>query len=136
MFWKQFKVAEKIVALCDKSVLRDLEPDLAQENRHLRGNAAFVFASLGDDRGFEVIKAILEDKSIDRYSKYPPQPSVWTPQRGVAEDRYYAAHLFGDLKDARAVPILVPLLKDKEVNDIVPWALGEIGDKIGDSPVD
>jgi HEAT repeat protein len=135
VFWKQFKVAEKIVALGDKSVLRDLEPDLAQENRHLRGNAAFVFASLGDDRGFEVIKAILEDKSIARYSKYPPQPSVWTPQRGVAEDRYYAAHLFGDLKDARAVPILVPLLKDEEVNWIVPWSLGEIGDKSAIPPL-
>jgi HEAT repeat protein len=38
-------------------------------------------------------------------------------------------HLFGDLKDARAAAILVPLLHDAEVNYIAPWALGEIGEK-------
>ena len=47
----------------------------------------------------------------------------------IAADRYYAAHLLGDLRDPLAIPVLVPLLKDKEVNSIVPWALGEIGDK-------
>jgi HEAT repeat protein len=135
VFWKQFEVAKKIVALRDKSVLQELEPELSNMDMHRRGNAAFVFAGLGDDRGFEVVKAILEDKSIARYSKYPPQPSVWTPQRGVAEDRYYAAHLFGDLKDARAVPILVPFLKDKDINWIVPWSLGEIGDKSAIPPL-
>ena len=50
-------------------------------------------------------------------------------------DRYYAAHLFGDLKDARAVPILIPLLRDKEVSDIVPWSLGQIGDKAAIRPL-
>src|SRR5207253_471205 len=50
-------------------------------------------------------------------------------RRQLREDRYYAAHLLGDLKDPRAVPMLVPLLKDEEVNLIVPWSLGEIGDK-------
>jgi len=46
-----------------------------------------------------------------------------------------AAHLLGDLKDPRAVPILVPLLKDEEVNLIVPWSLGEIGDKSAIPPL-
>jgi HEAT repeat protein len=32
------------------------------------------------------------------------------------------------LKDPRAVPILVSLLNDAEVNYIVPWSLGQIGD--------
>jgi HEAT repeat protein len=58
----------------------------------------------------------------------PPQ-HVYHVEQQVAADRYYAAHLLGDLKDPRAVPILVPLLNDTEVNHIVPWALGEIGDK-------
>jgi HEAT repeat protein len=49
--------------------------------------------------------------------------------RQTREDRYYAAHLFGDLKDPRAIPILIPYLNDEDVNYIVPWALGEIGDK-------
>ncbi len=64
IFWKQFEVAKKIVALHDKSVLQDLEPWLSNEDRHARGDAAFVFASLGDDRGFDVIKAIVDDRSI------------------------------------------------------------------------
>ena len=33
------------------------------------------------------------------------------------------------MKDVRAVPILVLLLKDDEVKEVVPWSLGEIGDK-------
>ena len=53
----------------------------------------------------------------------------WSLQAQIREDRYYAAHLLGDLKDAQAVPVLVALLKDKEVNSIVPWALGQIGDR-------
>src|SRR5580704_1130343 len=66
IFWKQFEVAENIVALHDKSVLQDLEPWLSNEDMLRRGNAAFIFASLGDDRGFQVIKAILEDRSSRR----------------------------------------------------------------------
>jgi HEAT repeat protein len=53
----------------------------------------------------------------------------------IASDRYYAAHLFGDLKDSRAVPILIPLLHDREVNSIVPWSLGQIGDKAAVAPL-
>lgn len=53
----------------------------------------------------------------------------------IRDDRYYAAHLFGDLRDARAVPILIPLLKDQDVNWIVPWSLGEIGDKSAIPPL-
>jgi hypothetical protein len=40
----------------------------------------------------------------------------------IGADRCYAAHLL--LKDPRGVPILVPLLKDREVNYIVPWSSG------------
>ena len=57
------------------------------------------------------------------------------PPSQDAEDRYYAAHLLGDLRDPRAIPILVPLLKDKEVNSIVPWALGQIGDTSAVGPL-
>jgi HEAT repeat protein len=62
VFWKQFEVAKKIVALHDKSVLPALEPWLSNEDRSLRGNAAYIFAKLGDDRGFQVIKGILADR--------------------------------------------------------------------------
>ena len=127
----QFDVAKKIVALHDKGVLQLLEPWLGNEDMHRRGNAAFIFASLGDDRGFQVITAILEDRSAKR-AVFIGRPS---PGLQIREDRYYAAHLLGDLKDPRAVPILVPLLKDEEVNLIVPWSLGEIGDKSAIPPL-
>jgi HEAT repeat protein len=94
-----------------------------------RGNAAFIFARLGDDRGFQVIKSILEDRSTIRTVFEIDSAGHPSPRQQIRADRYYAAHLFGDLRDMRAVPILIPLLKDEEVKLIVPWSLEEIGDK-------
>jgi HEAT repeat protein len=59
----------------------------------------------------------------------------WSVSSQIAADRYYAAHVLGDLKDRRAVPILVPLLQDTEINYIVPWALGQIGDQSAIQPL-
>jgi len=129
VFWEQFEVAKKIVALHDKSVLPRLEPWLRCEDMRRRGNAAFVFARLGDDRGFQVIHAILEDRSPKRAVFEIDSAGHPSPARQIRADRYYAAHLFGDLKDVRAVPVLVALLKDEDVKEVVPWSLGEIGDK-------
>ena len=131
VFWEQFEIAKKIVALHDNNVLPRLELWLRSEDMHRRGNAAFVFAKLGDDRGFQVIKAILEDRSPKR-AVFGGRP---IPEIQIREERYYAVHLFGDLKDVRAGPILVPLLKDEEVKLIVPWSLGEIGDKSAIPPL-
>src|ERR1700704_1481491 len=104
------------------------------EDRHLRGNAAFVFASLGYAAGFDVIVATLNDRS-----KRPEAQGIgggrWSLEGQIRADRYYAAHLLGDLKDPRAIPILVPLLKDTEVNYIVPWSLGQIGDRSAVQPL-
>lgn len=121
-------MAKKIVALHDKSVLPHLEPWLRDEDMRRRGNAAFIFARLGDDRGFQVIKAILEDRSTIRAVSEIDSAGHPSPRQQIRADRYYAAHLFGDLRDTRAVPILIPLLKDEEVKLIVPWSLEEIGD--------
>jgi HEAT repeat protein len=126
-YFKQFEVSQKLVKLNDITVLDRLKQSLTDEDRHVRGNAAFVFAALGDDRGFEVIRDILKDRSDRPMRQYAG--GNWSVEVQIANDRYYAAHLFGDLKDARAVPILIPLLKDQLVNWIVPWSLGEIGDK-------
>src|ERR1035438_6968053 len=127
-FWQQFEVAEKLVKLHDTTVLSKLEPLLNDENRHVRGNAAFVFAALGDDRGFKVILDILRDRPPDR-PRGDGTMGNWSVWSQIKSDRYYAAHLFGELKDARAVPILIPMLTDEDVNWTVPWSLGEIGDK-------
>jgi HEAT repeat protein len=154
VFFRQFEVAKKLVALHDSSVLQELEPYLNDDsNRLVRGNAAFVFAGLGDDRGFDVLTAILKDKSERPLGVVLRCDGIWSPEinptgptpsscsiepgpRGRSvQDRYYAAHLFGDLKDARAVPILIPLLVDKEVAYIVPWSLGQIGDKSAIPPL-
>src|SRR5205823_1596201 len=54
------------------------------------------------------------------------------------EDRHLranAAYVLATLKDPRAVPILIPLLSDKEVAFGVPWALAQIGDKRAIGPL-
>jgi HEAT repeat protein len=66
VFWRQFEVATAIVAANDTTVLPQLEPWLTHEDRELRGNAAFIFARLGDPRGFDVIVAILGDRCPSR----------------------------------------------------------------------
>jgi hypothetical protein len=134
-FWEQFEVAKKIVALHDKSVLPRLELWLRCEDMRRRGNAAFVFARLGDDRGLEVIQAILGDRSPKRAVFEIDSAGHPSPAQQIRADRYYAAHLLGDLKDARAVSILIPLLKDEDVKEIVPWSLAEIGDKSAIPPL-
>jgi len=138
VFWQQFEVAKALVAAHDDTILPKLEPWLTVDDRLSRGNAAFVFAGLGDPKGFDTIVAILNDRS----ERTPGQGAIvfhTGPDLGtdtkllvaaeIRQDRYYAAHLLGDLKDPRAVPILVRLLQDPDVKDIVPWSLGQIGDK-------
>ena len=75
---------------------------------HLRGNAAFVLARLGDSRGFPTIARSLQTAPRARLARASLERSG-TCQEQIRADRYYAAHLFGDLKDARGVPLLIPL---------------------------
>jgi HEAT repeat protein len=133
--WRQFEVAKRIATMGDTGVLIELEPWLDRDDRHLRGNAAFVFASLGDPRGFETIRAMLTDRSDRPLGQGIPgvagnlaTPRWWLKEQ-VRADRYYAVHLFGELKDPRAVGVLLPLLGDEDINYKVAWALGEIGDQ-------
>ncbi|WP_321471329.1 HEAT repeat domain-containing protein [uncultured Paludibaculum sp.] len=134
-FWRQFEIAKAITAANDPSVLPRLEPWLTHNDRHLRGNAAFIFARLGDRRGFDVIVTILSDRSETRQVHSISSNGDPSVKGQIREDRYYAAHLLGDLKDARAIPILVPLLADPDVNYIVPWSLGQIGDRSAVPPL-
>ena len=138
IFFQQFEVARELVALHDISVLPELVGWLNHEDRHVRGNAAFIFAGLGDDRGFNVIKEILADRSDRPEGQGVPGAASdrrYHVEEQIGTDRYYAVHLLGDLKDVRAVPLLVPLLNDDEVNYIVPWAFAEIGDKRAVDPL-
>src|SRR5215467_8350008 len=63
LFWQQLEIAKQLVALGDRQVLPQLEHWLGLADRHARGNAALVFAGLGDPRGLEVIAAMLSDRS-------------------------------------------------------------------------
>ncbi len=138
VFWKQLEIAKKLVAAQDTSMLNVLAKVLKHEDRHLRGNVAFVFARLGDERGFAVITAILDDRSDRPEGRGQTSASSdgrYHVAQQIRADRYYAAHLLGDIKDRRGVPILVQLLRDEDVKFIVPWALGEIGDQRANAPL-
>ena len=134
VFWQQFDIGKQIVALNDPSILADLQDWIDHEDRHIRGNVAFIFASLGDDRGLQVIQEILTDQSDRPVAQGIPMGNE-TVKKQINADRYYAAHLLGILKDKRALPILIPLLKDRAINYKVAWALGETGDSMAIEPL-
>jgi HEAT repeat protein len=132
--WQQLEVAKEIVAIHDRTVVEQLEGLLEHEDRHLRGNAAFILAGLGDPRGFQVIVAILTDNSSNRalgpgIGIAPSDGHTYSLAQQIEADRYYAVHLLGELKDRRAIPVLIPLLSDDTINYNVGWALGKIGDR-------
>jgi len=132
VFWKQIEIAKAIAGKRDASVLPPLADWLRHEDRHIRGNVAFLFASFGDPRGLQTIADILVDRSERPEGQgipIAPSDGRYRFERQVSADRYYAAHLLGDLRDPGGVALLVPLLDDPETQSIVPWSLGQIGDK-------
>lgn len=134
VFWRQFELGQALVDTGDRSLIPLIAPLLMHGDRHIRGNAAFVIGRLGDSRGFETIAAILADHS----TRDPGQGVAtgnWTEAGQIRTDRYWAAHLLGDLKDPRGVDLLVPLLNAQDVSWIAPWSLGEIGDKRAVAPL-
>jgi HEAT repeat protein len=134
VFWRQFEIGHALAAANDRRAITELEMVLTHDDRHLRGNVAFVLGRLGDPRGFETIAAILADRSPRSVGQGIPGGN-WTVQAQIRADRYYAAHLLGDLKDPRGVDLLIPLLNDKDVDYIVPWSLAEIGDRRAIAPL-
>jgi HEAT repeat protein len=128
VFSQQFEIGKALAAANDRGAIAELEAWLTHDDRHLRGNVAFVLGRLGDPRGFDTITAILEDRSTRSSGEGIPG-GKWTVQAQIRADRYYAAHLLGDLQDPRGVDVLIPLLNDEDVNYIVPWSLAEIGDR-------
>ncbi len=132
VFWKQIEIAKAIAGKQDASVLPPLADWLDHQDRHIRGNVAFIFASFGDPRGLDTIADILADRSErpeGQGSHARTGNGQYRFERQVAADRYYAAHLLGDLRDPRGLALLVPLLDDPETQSIVPRSLGQIGDR-------
>jgi len=140
VFWRQFEIAKELATHRDPRVLVALEPLLRHEDRHIRGNAAFVFARLGDPRGLATIKGILVDRSDRPLGQGIPatiNPGAgrsWLPNQ-IRADRYHAVHMLGELRDRRGVDVLVPLLGDPDVNHHAAWALGLIGDARAVAPL-
>jgi HEAT repeat protein len=132
VFWKQMEIGKILVSRRDASVLGPLASWLAHQDRHIRGNVAFLFASFGDPRGLQTLAEILADKSerpAGQGVPIAPSDGRYRFERQVTADRYYAAHLLGDLRDPRGTHLLLPLLNDPDTQSIVPWSLGQIGDK-------
>jgi hypothetical protein len=132
IFWKQIEIAKAIAGKHDASVLPPLADWLGHQDRHIRANVAFMFAAFGDPRGLQTIADILADRSERPEGQgiaIAPSDGRYRFERQVAADRYYAAHVLGDLRDPRGLALLVPLLDDRETQSIVPWSLGQIGDK-------
>ena len=146
VFWEQREIAERLVAVRDPRILPRLAPWLRNEDRHLRANAAYVFAKYGEKRGFDVLCAILVDRSdrpkgqflggpisvlanVDDPHPYTTYMKAHYLEWQIPADRSYALGMLSDLRDRRAVPILTSLLGDTEVNYNVPSGLAKIGDK-------
>jgi HEAT repeat protein len=134
VFYQQFEIAKELAKGGDAQALAALEPLLRDEDRHVRANAAFVFAGRGDARGLETLAAIVGDRSdrplgqgITGVSFNEAAPRWWVPSQ-IRADRYYAVHVLGELRDRGGVDILIPLLGDPEVNYHAAWALGQIRD--------
>jgi len=137
-FFAQIEVARQIISLGNADLLEDLKDMLSSEDRHARANAAFVFAGLGDIRGLETVANILQDRSYRPEGQgigIAPGDGKYHVERQIAADRYYAVHVLGELKDARAIPILTPLLQDSEINYKAAWALGQTGDRAAIIPL-
>jgi hypothetical protein len=130
----QIPVRDELARRGDRSIIAELESRLTLDDRHLRGNAALILGRLGDPRGFETIVDMLADHSSRAITQGIPggKPTV---AGQVRSDRYYAAHLLGDLRDRRGVAVLVPLLNDADVSYIVPWSLAAIGDPRAIAPL-
>ena len=138
VFWRQIEIAKAITGKHDASVLPLLADWLGHQDRHIRGNVAFIFASFGDPRGLQTITEILADRSVRPEGQGIPGVAGdgrYRFEQQVASDRYYAAHLLGDLRDSRGVALLVPLLDDPETQSIVPWSLAQIGDRSAIPPL-
>src|SRR4030095_8603792 len=103
-----------------------------------RESVSFIFGRLGDARVFQVIRGILTDRSERPAAQglgIGANDRKYHVELQIRQDRYYAVHLLGELGDAQAVSVLVPLLKDPDINYKVAWALGQIGDRRAVGPL-
>ena len=63
VFFRQFEFGRALATATNRGGIAELEPWLTHDDRHVRGNVAFVLGRLGDPRGFDTIAQILADRS-------------------------------------------------------------------------
>ena len=127
VFWRQLEIGQALAGADDRRAILALEGWLTDDDRHRRGNAAYVLGRLGDSRGFDTLAAMVADRSPREPGQGIPW-GKWTVEAQIRADRYYAARLLGELQDRRGVALLIPLLRDADVAPVVPWSLARIAD--------
>jgi len=126
--WTQAEVGKKLIVLGDKSIVPDMAKILKSEDRRERCNAAWVLAGLGDRRGLSALLAELKDTG-QRPTKLIRSDGTPNVPGQIAQDRYYAVHVLGELGDQKAVPELIEVLKDESLNYKAAIVLGSLGDR-------
>jgi HEAT repeat protein len=128
--WKQAEVGEKLVALKDKRTVPAMLKLLKSQDRPERCNAGRVLAGLGNDQGLFAVIAELKDKK-PRPARDGGITSNGRPDTlgQMRQDRYYAAHVLGQIGDKRAVPALIEVLQDETLNYQAAIVLGHLGDE-------
>jgi HEAT repeat protein len=116
------------VALQGRDLLERLERQLQHTDRRRRADAALIFALRGEQRGFDVLRGILEDRSL-RPKGWAYPHAKWSVAAQIRSDRYYAVHVLAFVKAPRASTLLLPLLANPDVNYKAAWALGHVGDR-------
>ena len=128
--WKQGEIARKLIATGDKTVVPEIARMLTSEDRHIRCNAGWVLAALGDERGLPAVLAELKDTS-DRPVGPERRRSDGTPYVAgqIKEDHYYAAWVLEKIGDRRAVPALIEALQDEAIDYQAAIVLAHLGDQ-------
>lgn len=126
--WQRPEIIKKLIAKGDKSVVPEFARMLVSEDRHLRCDAGWVLAGLGDERGLPAVIAELTDTS-DR----PTERITSNMRRYVAgqirDDHWYAAWVLEKIHDPRAVSALIKALDDPDVSMEAAIALAHNGDQ-------
>src|SRR5688572_10809805 len=131
--------AHRLAAAGNKEAIPDAVPRLAamikSPDRSVRCNAGLVLARLGDDRGLAAVVAELNDaapRPAPGRTRSDGKPDV---SGQVRQDRYYAAHVLGEMRDKRAVPALVATFDNPDLAFKAAYSLGQIGDAAAVAPL-
>ncbi len=126
--WMQIQPAKELITLGDKSVVPEMLGILKAKDRRRRCNAGWVLAGLGDERGLAAVLAELKDVG-ERPTSRTRSDGKPDLKGQIVSDRYYAAHVLGQIGDRRSVPALIEVLRDESIGYQAAIVLGQLGDR-------